>query len=201
MLRRRSISPPKYRKHRQSGQAIVTLSDAIGRRKDYLLGRYGSAESRREYGRLINEWEAAGQSIPHTGPAPADLTVNEFLVRFRTHAEAYYRDPDGAPSGELDGYRLSLRPLRQLYGHTQAREFGPLSLKTVRQAMIDAKLSRKVINQRIGRVKRLFKWGVAEQLIPADKLSALRAVVPRADTAREPSRCCEESEPGPRQVD
>jgi len=46
MSRLRSVSPPTFpRKYRQSGQAVVTLTDPTGRQKDYLLGRYGSAES------------------------------------------------------------------------------------------------------------------------------------------------------------
>src|SRR5262245_19775424 len=110
MSRPRSVSPPTYRKHRQSGQAVVTLSDPTGRRKDYLLGRHGSAESKREYARLIAEWTAGGQSIPHAGPAPTDLSVNELLVRFWSHVNAYYRDPNGLPTTEDDSYRLSLRP-------------------------------------------------------------------------------------------
>ena len=176
MSRPRSVSPPAYRKHRQSGQAVVTLSDPTGRRKDYLLGPYGSSQSKAEYARLIAEWTAAGWCIPHVGPAPADLTVNEMLVRFWTHVTAYYRHADGAPTSEVDSYRLSLRPLKALYGHTPAKDFGPLALKAVRNAMIEADLSRKLINQRVGRVRRAFKWAVGEQLVPPHVYHGLQAV-------------------------
>lgn len=176
MSRPRSVSPPKYRKHRQSGQAVVTLTDPTGRRRDYLLGPYGSAGSKAEYARLIAEWTAAGWSIPHAGPAPADLTVNELLVRFWHHVEQFYRHPDGRPTGEVDSYRLSLRPVRQLYGHTAAKDFGPLSLKAVRNSMVEAGLARKVVNQRVGRVRRMFKWAVGEQLIPPHVYHGLQAV-------------------------
>jgi hypothetical protein len=43
---------PTYRLHKQSGQAIVTLSG-----QDYLLGKHRSPESRAEYARLLAEWE------------------------------------------------------------------------------------------------------------------------------------------------
>src|SRR5262249_58246543 len=43
------------------------------------------------------------------------------------HAEQHYRHPDGLPTSELNDFRLSLRPLKELYGHTRAAEFGPLS--------------------------------------------------------------------------
>jgi hypothetical protein len=45
-----------YRLHKQSGQGIVTLTDPIGMRKDYLLGNYDSPESRAEYVRIVSEW-------------------------------------------------------------------------------------------------------------------------------------------------
>ena len=43
---------PSYRRHKQSGQAIVTVN-LDGTRRDYLLGPYGSAESKQEYERIL----------------------------------------------------------------------------------------------------------------------------------------------------
>jgi integrase len=63
-----------------------------------------------------------------------------------------------------------------LYGHTPAKDFGPLSLKTVRERMIDAGLSRGVVNQRVGRVRRMFRWCVENELVPPSVLEGLRAV-------------------------
>ena len=47
------------------------------------------------------------------------------------------------------------------------------ALKAVRQAMIDADLCRNEINKRIGKVVRMFKWGVAEEIIPGEVHQAL----------------------------
>ena len=41
-------SLPKYRKHRASGQAIVTIG-----RKDFYLGPHGTKASKREYDRIV----------------------------------------------------------------------------------------------------------------------------------------------------
>lgn len=57
-----------------------------------------------------------------------------------------------------------------------AASFGPLALKAVRKKMIDGGLSRKLINQRVGRIRRLFKWGVSEELVPASVHHGLLAV-------------------------
>jgi hypothetical protein len=53
----KGIRVPTYRQHTQSGQAIVTLPDGLGGRKDVLLGKYGTKESRTAYARVIAEWE------------------------------------------------------------------------------------------------------------------------------------------------
>jgi integrase len=44
------------------------------------------------------------------------------------------------------------------------------------QRMIDGDLSRKLINQRIGRIVRMFAWGVSQELVKADVAQALREV-------------------------
>lgn len=46
-------SLPSYRRHKASGQAVVTLNG-----KDHYLGPHGSKVSRDEYDRLIAEWLA-----------------------------------------------------------------------------------------------------------------------------------------------
>jgi integrase len=141
MARRKKGELPRYRLHKQSGQAVVSLpTGGTPRYRDVLLGPFDSSESKREYTRVINEWLAAGM----LAPAPAvngrcpDLAVSEVCLRFWKHAEVYYRLVDGSPSGELDNYKHAQAPLIDLYGLTPASEFGPLKLKAVRQKMIDS---------------------------------------------------------------
>ena len=45
-----SIRTPSYRLHKTSGRAVVTIDG-----REIYLGKYGSAESRERYGRLIAE--------------------------------------------------------------------------------------------------------------------------------------------------
>jgi integrase len=56
-------------------------------------------------------------------------------------------------------------------------KFGPLALKTVRQAMIDKGWCRTQVNKQTDRVKRVFKWAVSEELIPSSVYESLRTVV------------------------
>src|SRR5262245_33135805 len=82
---------PTYRLHKQSGQAIVTLSDGLGCRRDVLLGKFGTPESRAEYARVLAEWEANGRRPPVSPSAMPDITINELILRFWPHAEMHYR--------------------------------------------------------------------------------------------------------------
>src|SRR5262245_26424639 len=103
---------PAYRRHKSSGQAIVTLTDAIsGSRKDHLLGPHGSSTSRAEYARLIGEWEARGRRLDL--PQQTDLTVAELLVRYLRHAETYY----GKESKEYGHFERTGIPLTDTYPH------------------------------------------------------------------------------------
>ena len=160
---------PSYRKHKPSGRGVVTING-----RDHYLGKWGSKASRAEYDRLIGEWLAAGRQMP-AAKGTTLLTIAEVVVSFWQFAKSYYQK-NGQPTSELDEYRQVIRVLRRLYGSTPAQDFGPLALKVVRQQMVDAGLSRGVVNRRIGRVKRLFKWAVAEELLPPSVLQAIQAV-------------------------
>jgi hypothetical protein len=142
---------PKMSHHKASGQAVVRLSG-----KDYYLGPWGSRTARIEYDRLVAEWLAGARQAPET--RDEGLTIVELLARYLDYADGYYRHPDGTLTREILCLKDAFRPLRRLYGHTLAAEFGPLSLKSVRQWMIDAGLCRTNINRRINRIRRLFKW-------------------------------------------
>jgi integrase len=131
------------------------------------------------YERAVAEWLAAGRRAdPDAGRStnPAGPSVGELILSFWGHAERHYRRPDGSPSSELNNFRLSFRPLRKLYEALPAAEFSPLKLKAVRQSMIDAGLNRRVINHRVGRIVRMFKWAVSEELVPVTTYQALKAV-------------------------
>src|SRR6478736_1252156 len=71
-------TPPSYRRH-SSGQACVTVRDPSGRRREVLLGKWDSPESKSEYARLIAESAAhqGGVVRQQQDPVgPVDLTVN-----------------------------------------------------------------------------------------------------------------------------
>jgi hypothetical protein len=143
------------------------------------LGPYDSPESHEAYARLFAEWrsrpamiESAKSGVTDSKTAP---TISELILAYWAFAEGYYQQ-DGKPTKELACTRDAVRPLRKLYGSTPAHQLGPKALKAVRAAMIELNLCRNLINQRINRIRRLFKRAVAEELVPASILQGLQAV-------------------------
>ena len=160
---------PKYRKHRASGQAIVTVNG-----HDIYLGPYGTAASRREYDRVVCEWLQNGRRSPFDNAA--DLSVVELIAAYGRYARDYYKPAPGCSDGERDGIRLAAAAVKRLYADTLVTDFGPLALKVVREAMIANGWARTYVNAQIGRVRRLFKWGVENELVPPSILHGLQAV-------------------------
>ncbi len=167
---RLSARIPKYRFHKASGQAVVTLDG-----KDFYLGKHGTTESQNRYHEEVVQWQLKRRLPEQLVGNRSALTINELFVAYWEFVQVHYRK-NGSPTSEVEDIRLSVREVLDLHGCTIVDEFGPLRLKAVRQAMIDGGLSRGVINQRIGRIKRLFKWGVENELVRGETLHALQAV-------------------------
>ncbi len=159
---------PTYCLHKASGQAVVRIDG-----KDHYLGPFDAPESHAEYDRLIAEWLGNGRCLPNSA---GGITVDELLVRYRRWAEQHYRDYDGKVSQEFENIRHALKPLRRLYGHAAAISFGPLALRAVQTEMVKADLCRGLINARINKTRRVFKWAASFELIPASIWEALRTV-------------------------
>ena len=170
------IRIPKLCRHKATGQAYVQLS---GSKKQIYLGAYASPAADAEYRRIIAEHVAdpAADVRDHQNGRPyEDLTVNELALAYLEHCETYYAGPDGKPSREVVNIELALRTFRGLYGRTPVREMGPRWLKTLQHSLVEQGLTRREINKRVGKVKRMIKWATAEELAPSSIFHALQAV-------------------------
>jgi integrase len=165
---------PKYRHHKPSGQAVVTLGG-----RDHYLGKWQTPESRVEYDRLIAEWLAAGRNPVVASSRAGDvigLSVNEVLLAYVEFCHGYYRHADGTPTSEADNIRLALRPLRRLYGHTPAADFDSVALEALRDEMIRGGRCCNRVNRDVSRVRRLFRWAAARKLVPLSVHESLGTV-------------------------
>jgi len=166
-------SEPTYCRQRVKNapdRAFVVLD---GRRR--YLGRFDTPQSRERYHRILAEWNAAGGKLPPSLRRER-VTVADLIDRYQRAAEARYRKPTGEPTSQVGDVAQALKHVRRLYAHADAADFGPLALRAVRHAMIKQGWARKTINSRIGIVRRMFRWAVAEELVEPSIYDALRAV-------------------------
>lgn len=98
------------------------------------------------------------------------------LAAYLDHAATYYAGPDGKTTKEYRAMKDVIRVVNGLYGDLAAVEFGPQRLKVIRQQMIQAGLCRSLINRRVDRVKRMFRWAASEELAPVSVYESLRTL-------------------------
>jgi integrase len=171
-MSRRRATTPTYREHAPTGRAFSDYYDPVtGEKRTVALGRWNTAASRREHAKLCAE-TASGRTTN-----AASLTLNELMSAYLKYAREYYRK-DGKPTGEIAPLKTAIKAVRVLYGHCDVSEFGPIALSAVRQSLIDGGLARSTINMQVGRVRRIFRWAVARQLVRPEMLTALSALEP-----------------------
>ena len=182
---------PKYRKHSSRDCAFVEWKG----RRYYLPGTHGSHESKDAYRRFLRDHHLAD---PKPKPTRA-FTIADLAAQYLAFAEVHY--PPG-PHSEYAGVRKAIGHVLAKYAALPAKDFGPLKLKEVRQSLVDAGISRKYCNKQTSRIRRMFRWGVSEELVSATVYDALVAVadLQKGRTAapeREPIRPVEWSDVEP----
>ncbi|MGA2254427.1 MAG: site-specific integrase [Thermoguttaceae bacterium] len=171
-LTKRPSRQPSYRRHKARNCAVVTING-----KNNYLGPYDSPESHEKYAHLIAVWKANGQDLSAlTSPSPnGDITINALILRYLDFASGYYVK-NGESTGELNNIRHAAAKLKELFGRTLAKDFLPAALETIQQAMICPKLARTTINNRVSRIKRMFRWASRKGLVPPATYHGLLAV-------------------------
>ena len=129
--------------HKASGRGVARVDG-----HDYYFGPYEDLESHERYRRFIAEWLVDRGRSTSSANEKRLVSINEVLLVYWEFAQPCYAT-NGSPSSELSCMRCALRPVRELYGHSRADEFGSKSLRAVQQLMIDHGLSRRTINGRV----------------------------------------------------
>jgi integrase len=181
---------PTYRFHKKTGKAIVTYYDGEQRKSTLLPGKFNSAESQREYKRLLAILDKGGLPVakPEIAKQPT-RSIAEVMVEYVTrHVDTHYGD------SERLVIRQALRPLKRLFADLPANEFTPLCLLTVPDAMTSGSwksdeeqakdanqkrppgMARTTTNKHISRVKAFFGWAVTYAGVPANVHAGLLAV-------------------------
>lgn len=167
---------PGYRFH-VSGQARVTLDG-----RDYLLGKHGSPESWAKYHALLAEYVAGGMKMPDPDMpgskverlADESIQVRHVTADFRARRLPRYENSEGS----YVRFRVLLELLDQKHGNDDPNDFGPRKLEALRDGFIAAGNCRKYANERTRNIIRIFKHGVARELVNPEVITALECVEP-----------------------
>jgi integrase len=128
------------------------------------LGEYGSDESREKYDALIARWLHQKRITCRDCP---NLTIRKLAAAYMNHARTYYRK-GGVETTEVKCICLALKMLLKRFGGQPAADFDALKLEDVRDRMVAVGWVRGSINRHVGRIRRMFRWGVKRKLVPRD---------------------------------
>ncbi len=158
---------PAYRYHKARNCAVCTVNG-----RNHYLGKWQSAESLEKYARLISSLQRGEivTAAPASGP-----TVGTLCMRYMTHAKGYYVK-SGRETSQVWVCQRALKHVCKLWHSLPVAEFSPLKLRAVLDAMVQAGYCRRTVNKLLVCIKAAFKWGVAEELVPAGILHGLQAV-------------------------
>jgi integrase len=159
------INLPRYQGPHKSGQAYCRWQ-----KKTIYLGKYGSDESVDEFKKLVAAIVGGDpEPIKPRFPTPEHPVV-DLAEPYLDFAESYYSQ------NEYDCIRYAVDLLLELHGSTELDQFGPLALKQVREAMIAKDWSRPYTNHQIARLKRMWRFGVENEIVPASLAHAIESV-------------------------
>ena len=158
-----SRTVPKYRLH-ANGQAFVQHKSIPTSDNRMYLGTYGSEISKTRYQRFLVKLQASANAPAASLPPLDDELIETLILRYLEYAQKYYA-VEGIPTKEYQGMKEALQPLLDLYGELPGNEFLPKDLGKLQDVMIGAKLARGVINNRISRIKRFFRWCCRQCLV------------------------------------
>jgi integrase len=164
-----TVRYPKMCLHKKSGRAYVTVSG-----RQIYLGDWGSDEAKTEYSRIISQMSS--RTWEQKPILKEKLLVGELIVHYLHWAKTYYCTPDGKPTNRYRQVYGILKFPIQHFGNLLAIEFGPRTLRSLLDKWIETRLTRKEINARMQVVRAVFRWAVAEEILPSDSYQKLRAV-------------------------
>jgi len=155
---------PKYRKHSSRDVAFVEHEG-----KRIYLGKYNSADSRKKYKTLIEEWYGRHVAIDKV------VTVADLAVAFLDWAQVSY---PGGKQGTYSYLRAAVKYMTSLHGGMRVSDVRPIHVVQARAAAVKNGACRTYANAVARHIRRMFKWGVAEGHVSADVAYGLSCIEP-----------------------
>ena len=171
----------------KAGRLVVCLRDSrTGCRRTVYLGAAGTPEARREYARVLSEWEdgdrvvtPAASAIQYEAQRANTVSVAGVVLRYFRAVKARHCKADGSLTSHGQAIQAALRCLREQAGDHAASDFGPNAHRTVRDAMAGSgPFNRDVVDRDTRYIVAAIRWAVAEELVPPRTYEALRCLEP-----------------------
>jgi len=154
----------EYSLHRPTGQAYVRVRGRI-----HYLGKYGTHESRVRHRNIV----AAAMAQQEAADLMRPLSVGELCERF----VLAMREEHGARSWWEERARAVAMLVCAKYAGLEATAFGGKALQDIQQTLLaEGRLTRYGINRSKQHIVAMFKWAVAQELVPPSAWHALQAV-------------------------
>lgn len=161
--------PPQMRPHRASGQERVRWKG-----KDIYLGPIGSPESRRRYAELLIELAGAEAAQSASTAAAAGPTIAVAVARWLAE-----KAPTYDPAGQfVPVMRHAFGPLLAVHAGLPCSAFDADALEAVRAEMVRRQWCATLVNDRVARLRSLWRWAERRKLAPPGSWAALRVLEP-----------------------
>jgi len=152
------------------GTAFVRING-----KRIYLGKFGSAEAAQNYARCVAEWAISNTEPGQASQPIGTITVNSLAIAYLDHSKK-------STPNHYYGQRTAVKILLQLYSGITVDSFTPKCLAAVQhqfvqQVDINGKpRSRQYCNSLTYYIRKMFRWGVAQELVTPCTADALKYV-------------------------
>ncbi len=172
--------PKKGRQKSASGDLLfISIPKPGGGYSRRYLGKFDDQASHAEYDRLKTNWEESdGLLDPGVSVRSGILTNYELADRFIGWAKGYYRK-NGHKTKEPENLLHSLTLVLKHFGGESAGQFSVRELRFIQEQLDKSgRLCRRTVNRRIHHIRRMYRWGAANELIPASVIASLSLLPP-----------------------
>ena len=121
------------------------------------LGKWGSVEADTEYRRILAEW-VSNPVFPGT-KSNGLAKIDELALAFLKWAKEYHE------YRTYHCFKTAIETMLELYGGISIRDFGCRKLTTLQSLFISKGYVRTQVNRFVCCIKRVFSWGVKEELV------------------------------------
>lgn len=167
------MKKPSMCLHKSSGQAVVILPDASGKRRYVYLGEFGSTEARDRY-RAVLAAHMSRKPVP-SGP----VTVARLCAEFLIEARMTYQQKSGTVNRSVVNLETACAHMLGTLRDRNADSLGSDDFVALRDRLSTTlirgtkkTLSRRHVNRTMGVIRHVVHWGVRIGLVHASVAEA-----------------------------